>query len=105
VLKGAMNRGRGSFGAIVMIDESEAGVPSALPQLVVICRVRSTYSPTVRHPLLGSTSWSPPSPPKGDTCPLFCGSSSETPLSCRPPQTWTDPGGAPGWTSLPTATE
>ena len=53
---GAVNRGFGSSGAIETIALSDAALPSATPQFVVIWRVRYTYSPTVRQPLFGSAS-------------------------------------------------
>src|SRR5919201_3288275 len=95
--KGAMKRGLGSQGlgvyvnakhdGVISVYEFEPGWPLDRPPLVVSHMSRSTYSFTARSPLFGSTRVSPPSPPKGKT--IFApvaGESSDSPLSCRPPQ-------------------
>src|SRR6185503_7760630 len=92
--KGAMKRGFGSQGLGVYVNAKHDGVismnatvdPSDRPPFVVSAMSRSVYSTTARSPLFGSTSVSPPSPPKGETIVERLGSRSDSPLSCRPPQ-------------------
>ena len=92
--KGAMKRGFGSQGLGVYVNAKQDGVistnatvdPSERPPVVVSAMSRSVYSTTTRSPLFGSTSVSPPSPPKGETIVERLGRRRDSPLSCSPPQ-------------------
>src|SRR5512147_170680 len=99
--KGAMNRGFGSHGFGVYVKaphageisrkELEPGSPLERPPFVVRAMSRPTYSTTARSPFAGSTSVSPPSPPKGETIVDDPGDRSDSPLSCRPPHSASPP--------------
>src|ERR1051325_9192449 len=94
--KGAMNLGFGSQPAAgAYVNGKHDGVisvhatvePSDRPPFVVSAMSRSTYSTTARSPLFGSTSVSPPSPPKGETIAVVVyGAMRDSPLSWSPPQ-------------------
>jgi len=74
-----------AFGRSVIQD------PSLTAQLLVTDMVRTTYSWAMLQPFSGSTSVSPPSPPKLEPCTLSPGRLMDWPLSCRPPVMATPP--------------
>src|SRR5881392_1585127 len=101
---GAMKRAFGSHGLGVYVKAKHDGLisryagspaPVDLPPFVVSAISRSTYSLTAWSPFVWSTMLSPPSPPNGETISVAPGLSSETPLSCRPPQIASPPATGP----------
>src|SRR4051812_15096440 len=94
-VNGAMNRAftsGGEMSVVVDCDKSRKAFGRSGPGFaqVRVTRIdRATYSWTMLQPSFGSTSTSPPSPPKFDTIFGEPGRSSEPPLSWRPPLTST----------------
>src|SRR5436305_14633879 len=90
-VNGAMNRALMSGGAILYVVDLDRSTNCCgleeYAQSLVTYIVSTTYSCTTLQPSVGSTSTSPPSPPKFE---LIFGAPTrriEPPLSCRPPLT------------------